>query len=205
MLRGSIESCGTIVVGPPFDPTGQNNAQSNKKNHVRCLKWDRAELMDLLESDPSFFIALKAALSWDIVKKLKIARHMLAEGRVKDPKSWAMKREDQGISRYAAILQNMLYHPEDFANISDILTKYRRIHRIDDKDHQKALAKLGWTEEEFRLGSKKIVEESDELEDEEYDSARWRGVKSYSSKLVRSITALGNVGSRRNEHSPPKF
>lgn len=125
--------------------------------------------------------ALKTALSWDIVRKLKMQRHMLTEGRVKDPTSWSKKREDQGISRYASILQNMLRHPEEFSDMCDVLTKYRRIHRIDDVDHMRALAKCGWTEEEFQSGKKKMIVE------EEDDDIPWRGVKRYSSKLVRSL------------------
>lgn len=54
---------GSIVVGPPFDPTGQNNVNSNRKNRVRCLRWDRTELMDLLESDKGLRNALKVSMS----------------------------------------------------------------------------------------------------------------------------------------------
>lgn len=193
MLRGSIESCGSIVVGPPFDPTGQNNAKSNKKNVVRCLKWDRAELMELLENDKALSNALKTALSWDIVRKLKMQRHMLTEGRVKNPTSWTKKREDQGISRYASILQNMLSHPEDFPGdtMSEVLGQYRRIHSLNGVDHERALRKCGWTEEEFRVGKRRFgVEEEDEedLEEEEMVLfANMRRVKRYSSKLVRSL------------------
>ncbi|KAL7524175.1 hypothetical protein ACHAXR_000465, partial [Thalassiosira sp. AJA248-18] len=180
MLRGRIESCGTIVVGPPFDPTGQNNVTSNKKNRVRCLKWNRSELMDLLENDRGLRNALQAALSWDIVRKLKMQRHMLTEGRVKNPTAWTKKREDQGISRYAAILQNMLQRPEEFADMSEVLRKYRRIHRIDDEDHKRALAKCGWSEREFTLGKKDVVEDDEDIEEAEFESERWRGVKRYS-------------------------
>lgn len=190
MLKGSIESCGTIVVGPPFDPTGKNNVDSSKKNKVRCIKWNRTELMELLKDDKGLRNALKAAMSWDIVRKLKTQRHMLTEGRVKNATAWTKRREDQGISRYAALLQNMLQHPEDFHNMYEVLTRYRRIHRIDDVDHERALAKCGWTEEEFRLGKRnQPIEEDDEddIDDEEFESGRWRRVKRYSSKLVRSL------------------
>jgi len=123
MLKGSIESCCSIVVGPPFDPTGDNLQNEKKRGHnreanrVRCLRWDRTKLVELLEdsSDTDAHAlknALKAVLSWDVVHKLKMQRHMLMEGRVKDPTSWTKKREEQGISRYAAILQSMLRHPE---------------------------------------------------------------------------------------------
>ena len=183
MLKGSLESCCSIVVGPPFDPTeNQQQKQTRQnKNRVRCLRWDRTKMVELLEdsSGNNMRNALKAALSWDIVHKLKMQRHMLTEGRVKDPTTWSRKREEQGISRYASILQSMLRHPEEFRDMCDVLKKYRRIHRIDDVDHKRALAKCGWTEEEFRVGKKNmILDEEDDIRS---------GVKRYSSKLVRSL------------------
>lgn len=195
MLRGSIESCGTIVVAPPFDPTGNNNTQSNNKNRVRCLRWNRGDLRELLENDKGLRNALKAALSWDIVRKLKTQRHMLVEGRVKDPTVWTVKREDQGISRYASILQNMLQHPDEFQCMAEVLTKYRHIHHIDDDAHQKALNKCGWTEEEFLLGRKEEeyqLLDDDDIEEEEYEHGRWRKVERYRSKIVRSFTSMIN-------------
>jgi len=193
MMKGSIESCGTICVGPPFNPTGgeNNNKLTNttKKNRVRCLKWDRGELMELLENNKGLGIALKAVLSWDIVRKLKMQRHMLTEGRVKNPTAWTKKREDQGISRYASILQNMLQHPQQFQDMSEVLTKYRRIHRIDDRDHERALAKCGWSEEEFRMGHRKKENsvEAEEDEEDNIEEERWRKVKRYSTKIVQSL------------------
>lgn len=188
MLKGSIESCCSIVVGPPFDSTGDKNRVERDDNRVRCLRWDRTKLVELLEdsSDTDAHAlknALKAVLSWDVVHKLKMQRHMLMEGRVKDPTSWTKKREEQGISRYAAILQSMLRHPEDFHDMSEVLSKYRRTHCIDDVDHMRALSKFGWTDEEFRSGTKK---EEMLVEDGEADFPE-TGVKRYSTKLVRTL------------------
>jgi len=213
MLRGSIESCCSIVVAPSFDPnaidkqqqqqhqqhgTTNDTAQSTaprKKNRVRCLRWNRDELIDLLETDKGIATALKAALSWDIVRKLKRQRHMLTEGRVKNPTAWTKKREEQGSARYAAILQNTLMQQEteERKDVSEMLTKYRMIHHIEDADHERALARCGWTDEEFREGKKRRVEVEDEYDEEddvgteELQSAQWRRVKRYSSKVVRSL------------------
>ena len=188
MLQGSIESCCSIVVGPPFYPTENLHQQQKRqgKHRVRCLRWDRTKMVELLEDSSDgdmrgLFNALKTALSWDIVRKLKNQRHMLTEGRVKDPTSWSKKREDQGISRYASILQNMLRHPEEFHNMCEVLKMYRQIHHIDDVDHMRALEKCGWTEEEFRSGKKNIIVEEDE------EDISWMGVKQFSSRLVRSL------------------
>ena len=202
LLSGSMEACGSIVVGPPFDPLSSGEkkqkhddkstttVQTNRRrNKVRVLTWDRTELVQLLETDKGLCNSLKACLSWDIVRKLKSQRHMLVEGRVKDPKSWTKKREDQGISRYAAILQNMLRHPpEEVQAMSEELNKYRLIHHIDDSDHERALAKCGWTKEEFRLGRQEKRDEFEDDEDmEEIESFRWRKMTRFSSKVVRTL------------------
>ena len=71
--------------------------------------------------------------------------------------------------------------------MAEVLTKYRTIHHIEDEDHERALARCGWTEEEFRSGKKQIVEEEDDVSEDEYEGSRWRRVKRYSSKLVRSL------------------
>jgi len=189
LLTGSMEACGSIVVGPPFDPSGNNNVQTSRRNKVRVLTWDRTELVQLLEADRGLRNSLKAALSWDIVRKLKTQRHMLVEGRVKDPTSWTKKREDQGISRYAAILQNMLRLPqEEVQAMSQELNKYRLIHHIDDADHERALAKCGWTKEEFRLGRQEKKHEFEDDDDmDEFENVRWRKVRRFSSKVVRTL------------------
>mmetsp|Transcript_29320 Transcript_29320/g.47553 ORF Transcript_29320/g.47553 Transcript_29320/m.47553 type:complete len:505 (-) Transcript_29320:129-1643(-) len=189
LLSGSMEACGSIVVGPPFDPSGKNNVHTSRRNKVRTLTWDRTELVQLLEADKGLRNSLKACLSWDIVRKLKTQRHMLVEGRVKDPTSWTKKREDQGISRYAAILQNMLrLPPEELQAMSQELNKYRLIHHIDDADHERALAKCGWTKEEFRLGRQEKQNEFEDDDDmDEFESVRWRKVRRFSSKVVRTL------------------
>jgi CRP-like cAMP-binding protein len=189
MLGGTIESCASIVVGKRFHP-GKGEQQSATKRKVKCIRWNRDELMELLEDDKPLRNALKAVLSWDIVRKLKLQRHMLMEGRVQDPQAWTKKREDQGISRYAAILQNMLRHPEEVQNMSEVLTKYRMIHHIEDADHARALAKAGWTEAEFKAGHKEDWDDEDDyVDDEEVEMARWRRVKRYTSKIIRFMHA----------------
>lgn len=84
LLGGSVEACGTLVVGPPFDRAGHNNARRRVKNHVRCLAWDRDALMALLRRDRALRASLQAALSWDVVRKLKMQRDLITAGRVWD-------------------------------------------------------------------------------------------------------------------------
>ena len=74
--------------------------------------------------------------------------------------------------------------------MSQKLIKYRLIHRVDDADHERALAKCGWTKEEFRLGrqEKKDEFEGDDDDDiDEFESVRWRKVRRFSSKVVRTL------------------
>jgi hypothetical protein len=64
------------------------------------------------------------------------------------------------------------------------------IHQIGDEDHKRALAKAGWTEEEFKAGKKvDWDDEEDFIHAEESEMARWRSVKRYSSKIIRLVSA----------------
>lgn len=108
MLRGAVESCAAVV------------AKRDSRTPVRVVRWDRTELMDLLEKEKSIRSSLKAALSWDIIRKLKGQRLMLANGQVDDPSLWALKRKEQGSDRYAAILANMLNHPNPHEHIDEL-------------------------------------------------------------------------------------
>lgn len=148
MLYGKVESCCTIV--------------ANKT--TRTLAWDRNELMDFLEREKATRSALKAALSWDIVRKLKGQRQMLAEHKIENPEEWTQKRNEQNFHRYAAILQNMLSHPQFLRQRKTELNKYRMIHKIDDEHHRMALKQCGWTPAEFETGFKEGQEEEEEEE-----------------------------------------
>jgi CRP-like cAMP-binding protein len=118
-LSGTLESCCTIVA-----------QRDEKQMKARCLKWDRTELISLLKQNSGLRRSLKAVLSWDIVRKLKQQRHTIAEGTGEgaDPRFCNQKRQEQGEDRYAAILQNMLQHPEYFRKRKSELDHYRRIH-----------------------------------------------------------------------------
>mmetsp|Transcript_7963 Transcript_7963/g.9241 ORF Transcript_7963/g.9241 Transcript_7963/m.9241 type:complete len:207 (+) Transcript_7963:904-1524(+) len=148
LLKGSLESCCTIVAS-------DSNTISKKK--VRCLVWNRTELIELLNREGGLRRSLKAALSWDIVRKLKGQRHLLTDKdhKVKDPALWTLKRKEQSDDRYAAILQNIVQHENDDFNRRRIeLDHYRKIHHIDDKTHRLALEKCGWTVREYDTGVK---------------------------------------------------
>lgn len=143
-LNGTIESCCTIVA--PDDKT-------------KCLRWDRTELIQLLNQNSGLRRSLKAVLSWDIVRKLKGQRKTIAESQVEDPKIWTQKRQEQSMDRYAAILQNMLQNPEYLKKRKGELDHYRMVHHINDDRHKLALKKCGWTPSEYEAGEKHDQEE----------------------------------------------
>jgi hypothetical protein len=147
LLPGKVESCCSIVAAT--------------SGHTMC--WERNELMDLLHRERGLRRALKAALSWDIVRKLKGQRLLLASGHVQDPDQWTQRRTEQSQHRYAAILQNMLAHPEYLKERKCELEKYRLIHHIDDAEHALALARNGWTMEDFERGYKDGEEPVDDV------------------------------------------
>ena len=62
-----------------------------------CFKFDRTALVELLEDEPSLKKSLQSALSWDIVKKLKSQRQVLAKGGIdlKEQQKWSSARNRQ--------------------------------------------------------------------------------------------------------------
>uniref|UniRef100_A0A7S2S5Z7 Uncharacterized protein n=1 Tax=Eucampia antarctica TaxID=49252 RepID=A0A7S2S5Z7_9STRA len=126
-------------------------------------------------------------MSWDIVRKLKSQRQMWLMGLVDDPEVWTKRRSQQSDDRYAAILQNMVTHPEYLAKLKPGLERYRIIHHIDDEHHRLALKKCGWTPEEYQVGTKsgsKDDEDEDYVEDEPMHGWKW--------KLTRRISRVFN-------------
>lgn len=156
LLPGKVESCCTIVAA--------------EAGHTLC--WERNELMDLLHRERGLRRALKAALSWDIVRKLKGQRLLLASGHVEDPDQWTQRRTAQSQHRYAAILKNMLEHPQYLKQRKMELEKYRVIHHIGDEKHKLALARNGWTMVDFERGHKD-GEEPHVQEDEIKHDFQW--------------------------------
>jgi len=157
-LRGGVTSCCGVTAASPT---------------VTLVAWDRTELMHLLDLHTSIERALKAVLSWDIVSKLKSQRVLLASGHVHDAETWTIKRREQSLARYEAILRNMLAHPRYLNARKERLAKYREIHRVSEEDHSNALAKIGWTEPEFESGIKEGQLDEDVLERERLGFRWW--------------------------------
>lgn len=157
-LRGSVESCCTV---------------SAASDDVEVLCWDRTELMRLLELHKSIERALKAVMSWDIVSKLKSQRSLLASGKIDDVERWTQKRREQTLSRYKAILHNMLSHPNYLNKRKDELAKYRDIHHIQMSEHVLALKEMGWTLAEFEAGVKEGQLNEDKIERKQMGLRWW--------------------------------
>lgn len=149
LLDGAIESCCTIVANDNYKRT-------------RCLKWKRSELVEMLKKESGLRRALKAALSWDIVRKLKGQRESITNHKVADAEIWTIKRKEQSEERYAAIVQNLLSIDRSTENMKKRtaeLDHYRTIHHIDDEHHELALKRIGWTLEEYNAGKKHVPSE----------------------------------------------
>jgi CRP-like cAMP-binding protein len=157
-LRGSVESCCTVTA---------------ESDDVEVLCWDRTELMRLLEMHKSIERALKAVMSWDIVSKLKSQRALLASGRIDDVEYWTQKRREQTLSRYKAILHNMLAHPDYLNKRKEQLAKYRDIHHIEMSEHILALKEMNWTMAEFEAGVKEGQLNEDKIERKQMGLRWW--------------------------------
>jgi CRP-like cAMP-binding protein len=149
-LRGTVTSCCSV--------------KAASDEGVELVRWDRTELMHLLELHKSIDRTLKAVMSWDIVSKLKSQRVLLASGHIDDAEHWTIKRREQSSARYMAILRNMLVHPDYLNARKGQLTKYREIHQVSYRDHVTALHDIGWTVDEFEAGIKEGQLDEDELE-----------------------------------------
>ena len=152
LIPGNVESCCTIVA----------------ETDALVVVWDRTELMDLLERDDSLRRSLQAAISWDVVRKLKFQRTLLSRGLITDPEEWTQRRTAQTQHRYAGILHNLLLHPRLLEARKKQLEKYRMIHHIDDEMHEWALESCGWTVEEYEAGHR-IGGGKDDMDDLEED------------------------------------
>eukprot|EP00521_Asterionellopsis_glacialis_P010068 CAMPEP_0195290898 /NCGR_PEP_ID=MMETSP0707-20130614/6577_1 /TAXON_ID=33640 /ORGANISM="Asterionellopsis glacialis, Strain CCMP134" /LENGTH=549 /DNA_ID=CAMNT_0040351081 /DNA_START=228 /DNA_END=1877 /DNA_ORIENTATION=+ len=157
LLNGKIESCCSMVAN----------------GTVQTLRWDRTELMELLGREKDLRNSIRAALSFDIVRKLKGQRSMLSEGRISDASHWTLKRKEQTDARYDAILHNLLRHRDSMTQWKDELRNYRVIHHIDDEHHRVALKRFGWTPEEFEGLQFEGHEEEQEEEDVKHDFKWW--------------------------------
>lgn len=140
-LTGSVESSGGVV----------------SRGKCRCIKWDRTELMELLDIEKDLRRSFLSALSWDIIGKLKGQRRLLMNGKVKFAEQWTEKRNNQSDHRYASLLKNILSRSEGLSPRSRYeIDNYRAVHHIDDAQHENALSLCGWSLEEFASGQKLI-------------------------------------------------
>jgi len=154
-LTGTVESCCTIVAHKRNSSSSSSDSEKDGgKVAARCLRWNRTELMNLLNQNSGLRRSLKAILSWDIVRKLKGQRQTISDHMVEDAEFWTQKRQEQSANRYAAILQNMLQNPEYFKKHKNALDHYRTIHHIDDDRHKQALKTCGWTPSEYEAGER---------------------------------------------------
>lgn len=158
LLPGSIESCGSVIV------------ESDK---VRLLCWERTELVHLLEIHEGLRRSLKAIMSWDIVRKLKAQRTLLADHLITDTDEWTLLRNQQTTYRYAALLQAVL-QSDQLRHFAKHLARYRTVHHIDDETHAIALKQCGWTEEEFAAGRRQSRFDSEEEEELLAKDQMWR-------------------------------
>jgi hypothetical protein len=114
---------------------------------------------------------LKAVFSWDLVRKLKAQRSLLASGLIDCPEEWSKLRNEQTNHRYYAILDAFLQNPSMLRKRRRELDKYRMIHHIDDQTHTEALKWCGWTPDEFEKGYK---EGDDPWSPKQFGQRGWR-------------------------------
>jgi len=136
-VKGDVKTSGTVKATKP----------------TTIIKFNRAELCNLLEANASLRKSLQSRLSWDIVSKLKLQRHALENGGIKaDAKKWTQKRNVQTEQRYEALLSAFIKNGTISPRDRQVIEKYRSIHVIEEGVHLRALKGLGWTGNQYKLG-----------------------------------------------------
>lgn len=154
---GNFISEGGFHAGLQITGSLECSATTTAKNKVRCMQWNRTELLDLCLDDKVLYRSLQFALCWDIVAKLKNQRKSLMYD-IQNPELWTRKRKQQTDARYTSILENILIHHGHLNEQKEQLKNYRAMHQISDEQHLKALERCGWTPEEYAIGRKEGVE-----------------------------------------------
>lgn len=126
---------------------------------VRVLSWSRATLIELLEQNPSLEHSIQAAITADLVRKLKANTFVHHEEN-----SLGQLLEKSNLE-YANLLRYVVQKGEVSNHERNILHRYRNIHYIKQEVHDKLLAQLGWHQKEFALGRKLSAADLQELLD----------------------------------------
>jgi len=150
-LTGSIKSSATIV---PRTAT------------VKCMRWNRTQLIPLLESNKRMWGSFQSTMLLDAVKRLKCQRQLVLRRTLRTgsdtPEDTVIYLQMKGEAHYSNILEKYLHQlMENDGNIAaDVkkatknLEQYRNIHHINYAYHLQALRQFGWTEAEFKAGQK---------------------------------------------------
>ena len=88
-MRGTVESCCSVKAAT---------------EDVELIRWDRTELMRLLELNPSIKRTMKAVMAWDIVSKLKSQRVLLASGKVREENTQTSQKKKYRLSRIKIVV-----------------------------------------------------------------------------------------------------
>ena len=143
-LTGPVESSATIVA---------------RNEKVRCMRWNRTELIKLLEKEKTLRRSFQSVLIWDVVSKLKAQRKIILRKTLRrndKPEEVVAFEQSESEFQYVSILHNLLAREEDvdIKKYKEDMDQYRLIHHISDDCHRRALEHCGWTEEEYMAGKK---------------------------------------------------
>jgi len=145
-LTGPVESSATVAT------------KNDHRGNVRCIRWNRTKLIELLAKEKNLNRSFQSVLGWDVVSKLKAQRTLLARKTFRGgerAEDLVVYRQNQNVSRYNYILHNVLSRQGgDIREFKEDLDTYRAIHHIPKEQHQKALQECGWTAEEYKQGFK---------------------------------------------------
>lgn len=105
---------------------------------VSTLEWDQSFLLDILKEKSEVSQQLRSVLTNSVMRKLI-----------------GMDKTNNK-SKYITLLRAFAVDGVIDDMERRVLNEYKKNHEIDAATHERGLAALGWTEEEFQLGRKKV-------------------------------------------------
>eukprot|EP00455_Lapot_gusevi_P047778 TRINITY_DN6511_c0_g2_i4.p1 TRINITY_DN6511_c0_g2~~TRINITY_DN6511_c0_g2_i4.p1 ORF type:complete len:440 (+),score=70.90 TRINITY_DN6511_c0_g2_i4:101-1420(+) len=119
---------------------------------MKCMVWSRGSLMDLLEQNETLHHSMQAAITADLVRKLKLST--ASNQKQLDYSAPKHQLHEKTNIEYANILKYVLEKGVVSNHERNMINRFRSIHLIRDEVHNETLSQLGWHRVEFDIGHK---------------------------------------------------
>ena len=138
-----------LLCGLKISDSIKSSATVKTQEKVRALRWKRGQLIDILEENSDLLSAFQYTLSTDLISKLleKTRSRLLDE-------NGSLFYHKQYEYQYESLLEIILKNGTITEHERNILKRFRLLHHIDEKIHEKTLHKFNWKLKEYNNGEK---------------------------------------------------